>query len=157
TLVAPVITLVGFLSKRVRAFGKQLLIWWIPALLLFVMMLDFAAPVWHLLPFASYIQFVWRLLALIEVVAAVAIGVSFAALVPERKWRWIALAAVGSFAVWDARSSIQVQNYIEAAAIPATVEEIRANVWGTNIADEFLPIERDHPPAQPRKRLAVPV
>jgi hypothetical protein len=69
--------------------------WWAATLLLCLLVTHTGKLLWPLLPLASYIQFPWRLLGLVAVCGAVAVGVSWAGLIRTDAPRWLLASCRG--------------------------------------------------------------
>lgn len=119
-------------------------------LVLSLAMLRFTLPLWKYLPFGEYIQFPWRLLGFVGMLAALAWGCAAAELLPRRAaLAWPIVVVVALAIGWDARRAFPADHH------PMTVDEVPqstadiARQWHTTvISDEYLP--RGAPKPTPR-------
>jgi hypothetical protein len=147
----------ALLPRRRRVLAA--LPWLGAAAVLFALLLEPSRPLWagEWLPLSRFIQFPWRLLALVAVTGAAAVGTMFAALVPERP-RWLgpplALAACAWIGLRSTGAQLDsVDHYrspwFSASQIPS-LDHIKG---GTVTKNEHLPAGVRWEPPQPRNGL----
>jgi uncharacterized membrane protein len=89
-LAAAAITAGACLVPSTRVRLRAAAPWWAATLLLCLLVTDSSRALWPLLPFAAYIGFPWRLLGLVAVCGAAAVGISWAGVVrADAPPRWL--------------------------------------------------------------------
>jgi hypothetical protein len=150
-LAAAAITAGGCLVPSTRVRLRAAAPWWGATLLLCLLVTDGSRALWPLLPFAAYIGFPWRLLGLVAVCGAAAVGISWAGLVRAGAPRWLLAGLVAAGVAWSALPQARAEGYIEkTASAPQTARDIARFVWGTSHGEPFLPREHPRLPAAPR-------
>ena len=156
-MVALMATLLGL--ARSPRHARPALAWMGFAGLLVFLLLPQAAAFWapHRVPLASFIQFPWRLLGPIALLASVAIGIGTAAacegLAESVKSRIAgAGAAVLVFLVaWPYASAKEMTTEL----VPLDAENIRQWMLSTTSADEFIPRGAVVPSGKPPEKLVT--
>ncbi len=136
-----VVVLLGLAWRPRRAWPA--LAWMGFAALLVFLVLPQGRPFWapHRVPFAPFIQFPWRLLGPVALLASVALGIGSAAAgerLSESLKSRIAVVGVGALlfvVAWPYASAREMST----DQVPLDAENIRQWVLSTTEADEFLP------------------
>jgi hypothetical protein len=146
---------VAVLVRR-RRIVRDLLVWTALAVLMLLLMLPLAKPVWSWLPFGAYIQFPWRLLGFLSVFGALAWGSVWSELVPDRRIIAWTLAVVATGAVvYNGRANMPVLAPIPDYQIPASAADIGHGIHSTVISDEYVPRVVPVAPNYPRSAFVV--
>ncbi len=102
-------------------------------------LLEFAGPLWRVIPFGRYMQFPWRLLGFVSIFGAVAWACAWRELIPRRRVLAWPLAGIVCVAVaadgWRNRPVYAAMP----PPIPNTSAEVVRTVQTTVISDEYLP------------------
>ncbi len=133
------VALVCLVLPRTRPAMRAAAPWWGATLVVLTLITPVAKPLWHVLPFAEFTQFPWRLLEFVVVLGATAVGVTWSAAVPATaRARWpLALLACALMA-WTVKPFLHVQP-MDRWRVPRTVAEIRNGIQSTVASDEYLP------------------
>jgi hypothetical protein len=150
-----------FLVAAVRAFRRDAAIrrtfpWWLGVLALLFLMLPVSRPVWHLFPFARYLQFPWRVLGLVSVLLPVAIGLTWATAIPaSHRHRLTLSSALALLCALLALRLIHIDNWFRADAFAESTAGIAD---GMTAADEYLPalVQPSRPRAEPVVHASAP-
>jgi hypothetical protein len=111
--------------------------WWLAVLVFLGLMMEGSEPLWRLLPFARFMQFPWRLLGLVAVCGAPAIGVTYAVAVPGDARGRLTLAA--GLAALVGVTSLRFPEFV--GWIPATqIPNINSFGGSLTAADEYVPV-----------------
>jgi hypothetical protein len=148
---APILLALPSTRRRLRKAWP----WWLLAAASLVVMLKPVAPLWQYLPFGRFVQFPWRVLALLCVVGPVAIATSWAALVPVGWSR--RLTAVGVMVALFGLASARYDVMIEHRITRNELRDISTDLHATTVNDEYLPIGVEAAPKLGRDKHPVSV
>ena len=128
--------------------------WWAGAALMTIAVSDWASGLWRarILPFGTFIQFPWRLLAQVALWSALAFGVTWARAVERTRRLPAAALAILFFA--SALPLARVSSFTDAARLTLTGDQLAAIVNGTTGVDEYLPAAAERP-AHPRAAIVT--
>ncbi len=120
-----------------RAGWRRVHPWMALAWISYLTLFHWAAPLWRVLPFGTEIQFPWRLLGLVGLLAALGMAEGWAAAVPPSSGRnrWVGLLLLLG-PLW-LTAQLRVR---PSGPLLLTPEAIRAENVSTCSADEYLPI-----------------
>ena len=120
-----------------RQRWRRVHLWMVLACLTYLTLFHWAAPLWRTLPFGPELQFPWRLLGLVGLLAAVAIAEGWAATVAPGR----SVPALLSLALLLGPLCLSAQRQVRPSGpLLLTPEAIRAENVSTCSADEYLPI-----------------
>ena len=148
------VALASQLLPWARRSAGALLFFWLPSVVLWSLMQTWAEPFWRYWPLGSYIQFPWRLLGFIGVLAAAGVAVAFSAIVkPSWRSRWPLALGLALGVICAERSYATAGKFLAREKIPLTPEEIAAGLNTSVLVDEYLPNTVTTPPAAPRDQV----
>ncbi|MHB1843682.1 MAG: 6-pyruvoyl-tetrahydropterin synthase-related protein [Deltaproteobacteria bacterium] len=149
------IALVGALVDRRRV--SQATRWAALTLAVMLLMTPWMAWLWPLLPFGAFVQFPWRLLGLVTTLGAVALGASWAAIVPARRHALVLAVLAAALIAWDgSRFVVLGHDHVPSLAQPdphMTSASIQRHVGHAAGSGEHLPIRVSSEPRFPRRSL----
>lgn len=137
-MLLPVVAAAAMVRRR--AFVPRVAGWTLLAFVPILTMPAIAAPLWAWLPFGAYIQFPWRLLGFVSLFGAIALGASWAELIPARlALAWpLAVIACAGIAVDGWHSLPRIVPLTE-AQVPQSATQIAHGIYSTVISDEYVP------------------
>ncbi len=144
-------------SPRLRRRLAPAWPWWGACAALLLLMTPAATPLWrYVLPFAA-LQFPWRLLGFVAAAGAVAVGLTWAAVIgsaPLFASRVPLAALAAAFFLLEARPMEEVTSYRAPSAAELTPGAIARSLDDTGSAGEYLPAGAPSP-LHPREMLAA--
>jgi len=151
----------SFVLPRVRRNATLVIGWWLPAVLMALLILQFgwAQWFWSWLPLGSYIQYPWRLLGFIGLFSAVGIGVTWALVFPE-KWRVFRWLGAISFSLAIAHIEQPYMHFMfdpggtldvpDTLMTPTGIRSHFPFPYTTASVNEYLPLKAQPMPLLPR-------
>jgi hypothetical protein len=156
TWIGLAITLLCPLLPWARRSFRALAFFWIPGAVLWALMHAWAEPFWWHWPLGSYIQFPWRLLGFVGVLASAGIAVTFSTVIkPSWSVRWPLALIVAAAVIHAEQSHVHVGKFLDREQFPTTPEEIAAGTYTSVLVDEYLPKTVHPPPVTPREHAYV--
>jgi hypothetical protein len=114
---------------------------------LVLLMTSLTASIWHVLPFARFTQFPWRLLGFLALSAALLCGALWRALFPSAtRASHLALAVLLAILAQRAYAEYPTASVVLEQLVPTVPSDINSHLISTTVSDEYLPLTAPAPP-----------
>ena len=141
--VFSILWLAQVLAPRGRSSWRRVHPWMLLAWLTFLVLFQWAVPLWRVIPYGNELQFPWRLLGLVGLFSALGLAEGWAASVAPSS----AVNRVAWLALLLGPLTLGAQRQVRPSRTPLlTPEAIRAENTSTCSVDEYLPIAVPYAP-----------